>query len=532
MKYWWQQAIVYQIYPRSFQDTNADGIGDLIGITQRLDYVKWLGATAIWISPIYPSPMADFGYDVSDYTDIHPLFGTLGDMDVLIAAAHERGLKVILDFVPSHTSNQHPWFLESRASRENARRDWYIWRDPAPGGGPPNNWLSHFGGDSAWEWDEQTGQYYLHLFLAEQPDLNWRNPEVQHEMLNAMRFWLDRGVDGFRVDVSYKVMKDTEFRDNPRAANWRPGMDPFLRLELKYSENMPETHQFNRWLRAVADEYSDRVLIGEIYLPIVDLVKHYGRQDEFHLPFNFHLILTEWNAPAVRAIVEEYEEALPEGAWPNWVLGNHDQHRFATRVGAKQARLGMMLLLTLRGTPTIYYGDEIGMQDVEIPLDKIQDPAELNAPGLGLGRDPERTPMQWDSSPNAGFCPPDVEPWLPLAENYEQVNVARQKEEPDSMLSFTHSLIALRQQSSALIEGNYRTVGDDEHLLSYMRESDDERALIVLNFGAVPRTWTLPAEIGESELSLSTHIKERSTVIDGKLTIGGHEGVLFRQKLA
>ena len=527
MKYWWQQAIIYQIYPRSFQDTNADGIGDLPGIVQRLDYLEWLGVTAVWISPIYPSPMADFGYDVSDYTGVNPLFGTLDDMDALIAAAHNRGLKVLLDFVPNHSSNQHPWFLESRSSRDNPKRDWYIWRDPAPNGGPPNNWLAHFGGQSAWEWDEQTGQYYLHLFLPEQPDLNWRNPEVQHEMYNAMRFWFNRGIDGFRVDVSYKVMKDMEFRDNPPDPNWREGTDPFGRLILKYSENMPDIHQFNRWLRAVADEYSERVLIGEIYLPIEDLVTHYGRQDEFHMPFNFHLILVDWSARTVRALVEEYEAALPEGAWPNWVLGNHDQHRFATRVGPEQACLGMMLLLTLRGTPTVYYGDEIGMLDVEIPPHKIRDPAELNAPGLGLGRDPERTPMQWDSSANAGFCPADVEPWLPIAESYKQVNVARQKEEPDSMLSFTRRLITLRQRSAALRYGSYRTLGDDQHLLAYIREADEERTLIVLNFGAEPRIWMLPQELAHGELLLSTHVEGQATVIEGQLAIGGHEGVIL-----
>jgi alpha-glucosidase len=259
MQNWWEEAVVYQIYPRSYQDANGDGVGDLPGIIERLDYLAWLGITAIWISPCYPSPMADFGYDVSDYTGIHPLFGTLADMDRLIGEAHARHIKVILDFVPNHSSHQHPWFLESRSSRDNPKRDWYIWRDPAPAGPdgvrrPPNNWLNHFGGESAWEWDEQTGQYYLHLFLLEQPDLNWRNPEVREAMLNVMRFWFDKGIDGFRVDVSYKVMKDSAFRDNPPNPEWEPGMDPFWRLIQKFSENQPENHEFNRWLRGVADE--------------------------------------------------------------------------------------------------------------------------------------------------------------------------------------------------------------------------------------------------------------------------------------
>lgn len=525
---WWQQAIVYQIYPRSFQDSNGDGVGDLPGIVSRLDYLKWLGITAVWISPIYPSPMADFGYDVSNYTDIHPLFGILADMDTLIQEAHARDIKIILDYVPNHSSHQHPWFLESRSSRHNPKRDWYIWHDPAPDGGPPNNWLAHFGGQSAWEWDEQTGQYYLHLFLPEQPDLNWRNPEVQREMLDVLRFWFNRGIDGFRVDVSYKTMKDTQFRDNPPNPEWQPGMNPFERLLQTYSENTPDNHLFNRWLRQVADEYEDRVLIGEIYLPVPQLVTHYGNNDEFHLPFNFNLILSKWRPTAVSAIIEAYEAALPEGAWPNWVLGNHDQHRFATRVGAEQARIGMMLLLTLRGTPTLYHGDELGMVDGDIPPNKIQDPAEINAPGLGLGRDPERTPIQWDSSPNAGFCLPGVEPWLPVAAGYEQLNAAQQREQPHSMLTFTRRLIQLRQQSQALLNGRYHTLHADNTLFVYTRQSSDESYLILLNFGSEPRTWVLPQEGAKAIVVLSTQLDDTISIKEQQVFIRGHEGLLLR----
>lgn len=528
MNAWWQKGIVYQIYPRSFQDSNGDGVGDLPGIQQRLDYLSWLGVTALWISPVYPSPMADFGYDVSDYKDIHPLFGSLADMDNLIDAAHERGLKIILDFVPNHSSHQNPWFVESRSSRDNSKRDWYIWRDPAPDGGPPNNWLAHFGGESAWEWDEKTGQYYLHLFLPEQPDLNWRNPQVREAMLDVMRFWFDRGVDGFRVDVSYMVMKDSDFRDNPPAPDWQPGMDPFRRLILKYSQNQPENHEFNRWLRATADEYENKVLIGEIYLPIPELVAHYGQQDEFHLPFNFHLILTDWNATAIQDVIVRYEAALPPGAWPNWVLGNHDQHRFASRVGPEQARLGMMLLLTLRGTPTVYYGDEIGMEDGEIPPEKIQDPAEINAPGLGLGRDPERTPMQWDDSPNAGFCPQNVEPWLPVADNFKHINVARQTGQSDSMLRFTQTLIGLRQQTPALNVGQYGLLACDGDLLYFTRRDADAEYLVVLNFAPEARDWSLPPEMGRGEILLSTTMRDEKPIREGRITLEGYEGVLLR----
>ncbi|HWE61560.1 MAG TPA: alpha-amylase family glycosyl hydrolase, partial [Chloroflexota bacterium] len=272
---WWQSGIVYQIYPRSFKDRNDDGVGDLAGISSKLDYVQWLGVDAIWLSPIYPSPMADFGYDVANYTDVDPVFGTLADFDALAQAAHERGLKLLLDLVPNHTSDEHPWFVESRASRDNPRRDWYIWRDPAPGGGPPNNWQSNFGGD-AWQFDETTGQYYLHLYHTKQPDLNWRNPEVRKAIYDAMRFWFERGVDGFRIDVIWQMIKDAQYRDNPPDPDWKPGDKPGLRLIRQYSEDQPEVHQVIREMRALSDEYPDRVLIGEIYLPIPRLVTYYG----------------------------------------------------------------------------------------------------------------------------------------------------------------------------------------------------------------------------------------------------------------
>ncbi len=330
---WWARGIIYQIYPRSFQDQDGDGIGDLPGIAGRLDYLRWLGVDAIWLSPIYPSPMADFGYDVADFTGIHPMFGTLADFDRLVAVAHGRGLKVILDFVPNHSSDRHPWFQEARASRVNPKRDWYVWRDPAPGGGPPNNWLSHFGG-SGWEWDEATGQYYYHAFLKEQPDLNWRNPAVVAAMHDAMRFWLERGVDGFRVDVIWHLIKDDQFRDNPPNPGFAEGMWPYTRLLPVFTADRPEIHDVIAGLRRVVDDYDERVLIGEIYLPVERLVTYYGRDLRgAHLPFNFQLILTAWNARSIDRLIRAYEAALPAGGWPNWVLGNHDNHRIASRVG-------------------------------------------------------------------------------------------------------------------------------------------------------------------------------------------------------
>src|SRR5438270_1874695 len=388
---WWQRGIIYQIYPRSFMDSNGDGTGDLPGITSRLDYLQWLGVDAVWISPIFPSPMADFGYDVANYVDIDPIFGTLDDFDQLVNEARERNLKLILDYVPNHTSEQHPWFISSRSSTTSQHRDWYIWRDPeAQTGGPPNNWLSSFGG-SGWEWDEATHQYYYHAYLKEQPDLNWRNPQLQNAMYDVLRFWFDRGVDGFRIDALRQVVKDRDFRDNPPDPTWTPGQDPYHALLPLYSADQPELMDVVHRFREIAQEYQpERVLIGELWLPIERLVAYYGRElGGLQLPFNFHLILTAWQAPRISALIGRYEAALPAGAWPNWVLGNHDRSRVASRVGAPQARVAAMLLLTLRGTPTLYQGDEIGMQDVPIPPEAVQDPVEWRLPGLGRGRDPE-----------------------------------------------------------------------------------------------------------------------------------------------
>ncbi|HVY57477.1 MAG TPA: alpha-amylase family glycosyl hydrolase [Xanthobacteraceae bacterium] len=485
---WWQRGVIYQIYPRSFQDSNGDGVGDLRGIIERLPYLVELGVDAVWLSPVFPSPMADFGYDVSNYIDIDPLFGSLADFDALIETAHGHGLKILLDLVPNHTSDQHPWFRESRSSRHNRKRDWYLWRDPASDGGPPNNWLSEFGGP-AWEYDSETGQYYYHAFLAAQPDLNWRNPEVAHAIYEVMRFWMRRGVDGFRVDVLWHLLKDEHFRDNPPNPDFREGEPPHRRLLPLYTTDLPEVQTVVRGLRRVVDEFPDRVLIGEIYLPIERLVAYYGRKLEgTHLPFNFSLLETQWNARAIARLVDEYEGALPAGGWPNWVLGNHDRPRIASRVGRNQARIAAMLLLTLRGTPTMYYGDEIGMVQVPIPRERIRDPFERNVPGLGLGRDGARTPMQWDTGANAGFS--QAEPWLPLAEDFRQENVANQQREPGSMLNLYLRLIAERRRRAALTFGSYRPIVASGDLMLFAREYGEERILVALNFADDPAAVT------------------------------------------
>jgi alpha-glucosidase len=500
---WWQRGVLYQIYPRSFMDSNADGAGDLPGITSRLDYLADLGVDGIWISPIFPSPMADFGYDVADYTAVDPIFGRLDDLDRLIDAAHERGLRVLLDYVPNHSSDQHPWFKEARAARDNPRRDWYIWRDAAPGGGPPNNWLSVFGG-SAWEWDAASQQYYYHAFLKEQPDLNWRNQALRTAMLEVLRFWLDRGIDGFRIDALRQVIKDDQLRDDPPDPSWVPGKPPYASVLHTYSSDRPELLEVVREFRDLADGYSGSVLIGELYLPIERLVVYYGVDGRgLQLPFNFHLILTQWQARQVAALIEAYEAALPPGAWPNWVLGNHDQPRVASRIGAAQTRVAAMLLLTLRGTPTVYQGEEIGMHDVSIPPEAIQDPVERNLPGLGQGRDPERTPMQWDATPYAGFS--TVTPWLPIADDFRTENVARQQDDARSVLSLYRRLIELRRGSPALSVGSFRQIYVDDDLLVYARDSAGEQLVVALNMSHAERA--LPEEVeGGLHVILSTSL--------------------------
>lgn len=522
---WWQRAVVYQIYPWSFMDSNADGIGDLQGIRSRLEYLHWLGVDAVWVSPIYPSPMQDFGYDISNYCDIDPRFGSLADFDQLLADAHRLGLKLILDFVPNHTSDRHPWFRAARSSRKSPYRDYYIWRDPAPGGGPPTNWLSEFGG-SAWEWEATTAQYYYHAYLKQQPDLNWRNPEVEHELLKALRFWLDRGVDGFRVDAIHHVIKDDLYRDNPLNPNFTQGMPPSRRLLREFTVDRPEVHDVIRKLRGVVDRYPDRLLIGEAWLPTERLVHYYGVDlSGLHLPFNFQLIHAKWEARVLSAIARDYEQALPRGAWPNWVLGNHDRSRIASRVGPEQARVAALLLLSLRGTPTMYYGDELGMQDVAIAAEQVCDPWEKNVPGLGLGRDPERTPMQWSAAPNAGFT--SGVPWLPVAANFTAQNVESQARDPESMLEFYRMLLRIRREEPALAAGDYRGLELDPDVFAFQRTSGPSTFTLLLNFSADPKQLELPEPVGPSELVLSTDPRRPASTVDGPIALAPNEGVVL-----
>ncbi len=543
---WWQYGIIYQVYPRSFQDSTGDGVGDLRGIEQRLDYLVELGIDAVWLSPIYPSPMADFGYDVADYTGVDPLFGTLAEFDSLLDAVHRRGLKLILDFVPNHSSDEHPWFRASRSSRDNPKRDWYLWHDagdgPAVNGQPalPNNWMSHFGGP-AWTWDKTTGQFFLHSFLPQQPDLNWWNPEIKQAIFAAMRFWLDRGVDGFRMDVLWLLIKDREFRDNPPNPDWQPDGDERGRFLPVYTADRPQTHTIVSEMRDLMNTYRERLLIGEIYLPLEKLVTYYGAEPTINdanvslgqtaepalrgadMPFNFQLILTPWRADRVAELIRQYESLLPRGAWPNWVLGNHDQSRLATRLGRDQVRVAALLLMTLRGTPTMYYGDELGMPDTTITPEQVQDPAEKRQPGRGQGRDPERTPMLWEASAEAGFTTDT--PWLPIRPGTPaELSVATESAQPRSVLALYRRLIALRRAHPALHAGRIAEVRDDNGVLRYERHDDAGEGLLVLaNFSGETR----PTAVPRCRVLLTTLLDGEGAEAEGTFTLEAHEGVLL-----
>jgi glycosidase len=527
---WWQTAVVYQVYPRSFRDTTGSGIGDLQGIIEKLEYLTGvLGVDTVWLSPFYPSPMADFGYDVSDYCDVHPMFGTLDDFDRLLARAHTLGLRIVVDFVPSHTSDRHPWFAESRASRTSPRRDWYVWRDPKPDGAPPNNWLSVFGG-SAWEPDERTGQYYRHSFLREQPDLNWRHPPLRAALLDVMRFWLDRGVDGFRVDAVQFMLKDPAERDNPpnpdgegRAHKPLGAYDSQLHV---YDLAHPDIHQVFRDMRAVTDAYDPpRMTLGEVHVyDPVELGTYYGAAlDGLSMPTNFGLFRTPWTAAGVRAVVDGLEAGLPSGAWPNYSLGNHDDRRLATRLGEAGSRQAAVLLLTLRGTPILYYGDEIGMREAAVPPSRRQDPWGIAAPELS--RDGCRTPMPWSAAPGAGFTSA-ADPWLPLGDDWKTRNVESQLGEPDSLLNLHRRLLALRRETPPLRAGSYRpldAVPDDCFVFSRIRAR--QRVLVGINFSSEPRPVSLPGFTGR--VAVSTHRAAEGSAVGRAITLRPHEAAVL-----
>lgn len=517
---WWQTGIIYQIVVPSFLDTTGNGLGDLRGIIERLEYIQWLGVQAIWLSPIHPSPLADMGYDVSDFRQIHPEFGTLDDFDELLEQCHRRQLKVIMDWVPNHTAGNHPWFQESRSSRDNPKRDWYIWRDKRPDGSPPNNWISVFGG-SVWTWDEGTEQFYLHTFLDEQPDLNWRNPSVREAMFDTLRFWLDRGVDGFRVDAMDLMLKDELFRDNPPNPDYQRDEGPDAQLLPDYTRDQPGMREIASQLREIVDGYDDRMLAAEMYLPIEKMVKYYGENGRgIHLPLNVKLAWTPWDAQKLRNLIETYLNLVPSDAWPTWMLSTHDCARIAARCGTDQTRVAALLLMTLPGTPTHYYGEEIGMHGTSIPDEQARDP---QGRFTGRNRDPERTPMQWNGEATAGFS--SAEPWLPVSDDVATANVAAQSDQPNSLLCWYRCLIRLRRDLPVLVSGNLVDLASTERVLAFRRVNAEAELLVVLNFSPEPLTWDADMDPA-APILVSTRPGRAENHVGDRLELDGNEGVV------
>jgi alpha-glucosidase len=493
---WWKHAVIYEVYPRSFQDSNGDGVGDMNGITSRLDYLKELGIDAIWITPMYPSPQIDFGYDIANYEAFDPQYGTMADFDHLVSEAKKRDIRVTMDYVANHTSDQNAWFQESRSSRTNPKRNWYIWRDGKGPGKPPNNWQSWFG-HSAWTFDDRTGQWYYHYFYVQQPDLNWRNPEVRKAMYDVMRFWLDRGAAGFRIDAVSRLFEDPNLHDDPILPGKNAFGDP--NIQHKYTDDLTEVHDVLREMRSLADSYpGNPVLISEADEPTIqDLVKMYGpNNDEIHLPMDFKVAdLNKLSAPEFRRLLDEIEFNPVDGQ-PYFFFNNHDQARTWDRYGDgvhndQIAKLMAALLLTTHCTPQMYYGEEIGMRTtVPTRIEDVKDPVGRTGWPKDKGRDGERTPMQWDKSPNAGFSSA-ARPWLPVPPNATQYNVAAARYDPNSIFNFYKHLIALRREVSALRDGSYVAVNrDDPNVLAYLRKpkSGTDSVLVALNMSAQAQT--------------------------------------------
>lgn len=535
---WWKTGVIYEIYPRSFKDANGDGVGDLRGIIAMLDYLndgtpQSLGVDAIWITPFYPSPFFDFGYDVMDYCGIDPLFGTMEDFEELVREAHQRNIRIVIDLVYNHSSHLHPWFQESRKSKDNPKRDWYIWRDPAPNGKRPNNWQAVFGG-SAWTWDAATEQYYLHSFLQEQPDLNWRNPEVQKALFDIICFWMEKGVDGFRLDVINLIFKDAEFPSNPACF----GRRPYEMQRHIHDRNQPEAHTALKAMRSLVDRYGEKMLVGEINLDRDEdgttAASFYGgANDELHLAFNFEFLECPWQASAFKAAVERWECSLPEGGWPNYVLSNHDYPRHYSRYAKGEetearARLAALMLFTLRGTPFLYYGEEIGMRNVRVPRWRFQDPVGKRYWPFHPGRDEERTPMQWTGGEQAGFSTQN--PWLPLPRDYTLRNVKAQEQDPDSLLNFYKKLIWLRKRTPTLLTGSYKTLSElPDDIFGYIREGEGERYLTLLNFTGSAKLVQLHGDLPkQGQIVISTVHRQETKIVLSSIQLAGNEGLLLK----
>ncbi len=523
---WWHGGVFYQIYPRSFADSNGDGAGDLPGIISRLDYLAELGIAGIWLSPITVSPDRDWGYDVADYRDVDPDFGTLDDLTRLVDEAGKRGIRILLDLVPNHTSDQHPWFVDARSGRDAIHRDWYVWADPAADGGPPNNWVSVFGG-SAWELDPASGQYFLHNFELEQPDLNWWSEEVRGAFDEIVRYWWDRGIAGFRIDVCNMMIKDAELRDNPPATENDPLDQQFMGVKAVYNTDRPEAHDILRRWRAISDGYEPpRLLIGETNVDrLPTLMEFYGNgRDELHGGFNFVFLNAALEAAAMRAVVEDVEATLPPGAWPIWTGSNHDVSRLATRwAGGDPAkvRCALLILLTLRGTPFLYQGDEIGLTDGPIEQSDLLDRVGIRFWPYYKGRDAERTPMPWSNTPGGGFTAGGVATWLPMADP-AQCNVADQDDDPDSVLAFTRRAIARRTASDDLAVGSYRSLPSPPGTWAFERGAG---TVVALAMSEASQEFD---GIGGSITLATDRAREGSTVTDG-LTLAPWSGVVVQR---
>jgi alpha-glucosidase len=513
--------VLYQIYPRSFADSTGNGHGDLRGLIGHLDHLSWLGVDGIWLSPINPSPDADWGYDVRDYTDVDPDFGDLDDLDRLVREAGARGIHVILDLVPNHTSDRHPWFVDARSSRNAAHRDWYVWADAKADGSPPNNWRSSFGGP-AWTWDEGTGQYYLHNFLAEQPDLNWWHPDVADAFDEILRFWFDRGIAGFRIDVANGLVKDRDLRDNPVTTDEDHPMVRAIGLRPVYSMNQAEVHDIYRRWRGVADAYEPaRMFLGETWVwELETLVRFYGSgTDELDLALNFPSIFSELGG-GTRETVEAAYAALPEGAWPTWAGSNHDVGRFPSRWGQgdeRRVRAALVMLLTLRGTPLLYYGDEIGMPEVDVPRERLRDPVGVRRWPEDPGRDRARTPMHW--TPEGGFTAPSVDPWLPMGDA-GACNVADQRDDPDSILHLCRDLIAVRREREDLHSGSYEALDAPEGVWAWRRGTG---TVVAMNHSDVPATLS----VGPAKVLIGTQRKRAGERVSGELRLDPWEALVL-----
>jgi alpha-glucosidase len=519
---WWRAGVLYQVYPRSFADSNGDGHGDLGGVLDHLDHLEWLGIDGVWLSPVTRSPQADWGYDVADYLDIDPSFGTIDDMDRLIAEASARGIRVLLDLVPNHTSDQHPWFVDARSSRSAEHHDWYVWADGRSSGSPPNNWRSSFGGP-AWTWDDTIGRYYLHNFLPEQPDLDWWNPAVATAFDEILRFWLDRGIAGFRIDVAHGLVKDRDLRDDTLADSTDDPRVQAHGLRSDFSMNRPEVHEvFRRW-RAITDGYDDRVLLGETWVMDVHaLSRFYGTGgDELHLALNVPFILSTPGAQ-MREVVERTAATLPRDAWPLWNGSNHDAGRLATRWcdgDDRRTRAALVTLLTLRGTPLLYQGDEIGLENVRVPRERLRDPVGIRHGPDDPGRDHGRTPMPWSPGPNGGFTEPDVEPWLPLGD-VVSANVADQRSDPASTLHLCRDLIRLRRRRRDLAVGASASIETPQGVWGWRRGGS---TTVLLNHGED----SVEVPVGDGEILLTTRRDREGERVSGGVKLDPWDAVVI-----